>query len=329
MITLTSMARRAGLAAFFWCGAAAAENVAVVRLEADAADQSLAAAVAEAVAAALKGAPGMTVVERGQVAKVLQEQALGQTGAVTEASAPELGRLLGAEKLVVGRVSRVGAAWQADVRLVNSASAAVERTGTAQFTLPAQIPLCARQLVAGLTGVGSAAADPVVVRQLAQEMAQTIASELAPIRARLRTADGHMAGFAAPAGRRVFPDRTFANHGNPEFNTEGEAQSFCLTKSVSAGAITVACTADATEGDELRSTPLSVTVHGPVAELNEALQASLMGREGFAAAGTRNTTAITLDISLGTGATGQRRISATVVNAKGASIMALNPLETL
>ena len=53
------------------------------------------------------------LVEREQLAKVMAEQALGQTGAVDEASAPKVGKLLGAEFVLIGSVTQFGVRTQA------------------------------------------------------------------------------------------------------------------------------------------------------------------------------------------------------------------------
>jgi curli biogenesis system outer membrane secretion channel CsgG len=53
------------------------------------------------------------LVEREQLAKIMSEQALGQTGAVDEASAPKVGKLLGAEFVLIGSVTQFGVRTQA------------------------------------------------------------------------------------------------------------------------------------------------------------------------------------------------------------------------
>ncbi|MDZ7330481.1 MAG: CsgG/HfaB family protein [candidate division KSB1 bacterium] len=45
-----------------------------------------------------------TLVERSQIEQILREQALGQSGAVAEQTAPEVGKLLGVEALVLGKI---------------------------------------------------------------------------------------------------------------------------------------------------------------------------------------------------------------------------------
>jgi len=44
------------------------------------------------------------LVERSQIEQILREQALGQSGAISEQTAPEVGKLLGVEALVLGKI---------------------------------------------------------------------------------------------------------------------------------------------------------------------------------------------------------------------------------
>jgi len=49
-----------------------------------------------------------TVIERGQINKIMQEQNLGQTGRVTPQSAAQIGKLLGVELAIMGAVTEFG-----------------------------------------------------------------------------------------------------------------------------------------------------------------------------------------------------------------------------
>lgn len=61
--------------------------------------------LAAQVLSRLQRAGGIKLIERGQLKKVLEELALNQSGAVDESSAPEMGRLLGAQYIILGRIS--------------------------------------------------------------------------------------------------------------------------------------------------------------------------------------------------------------------------------
>lgn len=64
----------------------------------------LGSAVADMLVTQLIRSERFIVVERSRIEQILQEQAIGQSGAVTEESAPVVGRLLGAESLIIGKV---------------------------------------------------------------------------------------------------------------------------------------------------------------------------------------------------------------------------------
>lgn len=64
--------------------------------------------VADMLATALVKSGKFIVVERRELEKVLSEQRLGESGLVTEQTAPKLGKLLGAELFVIGSVTECG-----------------------------------------------------------------------------------------------------------------------------------------------------------------------------------------------------------------------------
>ena len=66
-----------------------------------------------------------TVVERGELGKLLQEQRLHASGAVDSDTAARLGRLLGARGVLLGNVQRVDGKYQINARLVDAETSAV------------------------------------------------------------------------------------------------------------------------------------------------------------------------------------------------------------
>jgi TolB-like protein len=80
---------------------------------------------------------GFKVVEREQLQKILAEVALGQSGAIDESTAPQVGKLLGAKVLMLGSFMRdLGDAIRIDTRLVEVETGKVlkaeEASGSAQ-----------------------------------------------------------------------------------------------------------------------------------------------------------------------------------------------------
>ena len=63
-----------------------------------------------------------SVVERSNLNSVLEEQSLQLTGAIDSASAVKVGKLVGAELLVLGSVDRLGGKYQVNARIVDTAS---------------------------------------------------------------------------------------------------------------------------------------------------------------------------------------------------------------
>ncbi|MCI0494417.1 tetratricopeptide repeat protein [candidate division KSB1 bacterium] len=59
-----------------------------------------------------------SVMERVQLEKILQEQSLGQTGTIDAETAVEVGKLSGLEAIVVGSISQLKTAIEADARLI-------------------------------------------------------------------------------------------------------------------------------------------------------------------------------------------------------------------
>lgn len=64
--------------------------------------------MADMLTTALVKSGKFMVIERQQLEKVMQEQAMGQTGAVTAQSAAQVGKLLGVELMVMGSVNEFG-----------------------------------------------------------------------------------------------------------------------------------------------------------------------------------------------------------------------------
>ncbi len=84
--------------------------------------------LAAQVLARLSRANGLTLIERGQLKKVLAELALNQSGAVDESHAPQMGRLLGADYIILGRVASGetdAGAYTASLRVVRAETGVV------------------------------------------------------------------------------------------------------------------------------------------------------------------------------------------------------------
>lgn len=91
--------------------------------------QRIGFAVSELMAHRFVASGNFTVVERGEIAKLLAEQRLQASGAVDSATAVKLGKLVGAGTLLLGNVLKVDGKYQVSARLVNAETAEVVASG--------------------------------------------------------------------------------------------------------------------------------------------------------------------------------------------------------
>lgn len=75
--------------------------------------------LAEMLITALHQTEKFDVIERSQLNKILEEQALSQTGALEEETAVAVGQIMGLNAVVVGNISRLNRKLEADSRLVD------------------------------------------------------------------------------------------------------------------------------------------------------------------------------------------------------------------
>jgi tetratricopeptide (TPR) repeat protein len=78
--------------------------------------------VSEMLITALIESNRFNVIERAQLDKILQEQALGMSGALDDETAVDVGELLGLDAVVVGSISQLGRSWEVDARIIDARS---------------------------------------------------------------------------------------------------------------------------------------------------------------------------------------------------------------
>jgi len=96
--------------------------VAVLDFESIGAEEHLGRAVAEIVRTALVGNRSYRVVERAQIDRALAEQKFQKSGLIDDKRAVEIGRILGADLIIVGSVVRIGNAYTINSRLIDVAT---------------------------------------------------------------------------------------------------------------------------------------------------------------------------------------------------------------
>ena len=82
---------------------------------------------ADLLQTALAAVPGMRLVEREKLAAVLREQALGLSGLAEGETAVQVGRLLGADRLLSGSFLEMGESLRIEMRLTDTATGSVLR----------------------------------------------------------------------------------------------------------------------------------------------------------------------------------------------------------
>jgi TolB-like protein/Flp pilus assembly protein TadD len=92
--------------------------------------------VAEALVTDLGRIGSLTLVERTQVQRAFTEQKLRELGFTDPGSAATVGKLIGADALIVGQVTRAGDTLRLEGRLVEVATQSVLRTASAEGPLP-------------------------------------------------------------------------------------------------------------------------------------------------------------------------------------------------
>jgi TolB-like protein len=98
--------------------------------------QKLGVVVGDIVVTNLARDHRLSLVERAALAKILDEQALGQTGALADGQAAQVGKVAGARALVVGQVTDGGDSFRVSVRAVDVETGSVIDGSTREVKLP-------------------------------------------------------------------------------------------------------------------------------------------------------------------------------------------------
>ena len=107
------------------------DTIAVMPFQNDTNDASLnwlSMGIPESITVDFSAEAGFVIIERLQLWRIMEEQALQVAGAVSDASAMEVGQLLGANLLVVGAFQKQGNTMRLTARFVDAASGSVVQT---------------------------------------------------------------------------------------------------------------------------------------------------------------------------------------------------------
>jgi TolB-like protein len=115
------------------------QRFAVVPFEAvgaEAQDKQLGLVVSDVVVTNLARDHRLPLVERAALAKILDEQALGQTGALADGQAAAVGKVAGARALIVGQVADAGAGFRVSVRAIDIETGGIVDGTAREATIP-------------------------------------------------------------------------------------------------------------------------------------------------------------------------------------------------
>ncbi len=118
----------------------------------DSSENQLGEALAEMLATSLINRGAYRIIERSQLHRVMQEQALGQTGALETETVVAVGSLLGAQAVVVGSLNRPANIYEADARILSVGTGEAFAASYAKTNSSAQLRHLAETLAHDLSG---------------------------------------------------------------------------------------------------------------------------------------------------------------------------------
>ena len=113
-----------------------APSVAVLDFEANGIPGYEAETLTERLRSEIANTKAFRITDRKLLDKIINEQALQQSGCTTDECAAEVGQLLGAQYMISGSIGKLGDTFTVDIKLVSVTTGAAERTKTASFTGP-------------------------------------------------------------------------------------------------------------------------------------------------------------------------------------------------
>lgn len=126
----------------------------------------LSGAIPDMLTTNFAGSSEISVVERSQIQKLLGEMALGQSGIIDPATAAQVGKMAGANMVVIGSYVDLGKKLRIDAKVVNVESGSIvpgatkSATATTLEDIDVAVDGLARDLLGKLTGDVSIQGDP-------------------------------------------------------------------------------------------------------------------------------------------------------------------------
>lgn len=132
-------------------------NIAVLRLDPIHITEEEAQILTKKLSSELVKIGKYTVLDRGEMEAILQEQGFQQTGCTSSECAVEVGQLLGVQKIIAGSVGKLGSIYYTEIRMIDVETSRIDQTvdhnqeGSIEKVLLNSLPYVASQLSDGAT----------------------------------------------------------------------------------------------------------------------------------------------------------------------------------
>ena len=275
-IFLTCAALVAPVAAAFAQAGAPTVAIAEVTARSEAA-ADLASDVNDALTDQLVADGRFRVVERQQMAKVMKEQALAQSGVISDEVQIKVAQLVGARFIVIGGVAAKGTGYAVSLRALDSSSAQVAFSETVRVGSDEQVEAGAKQLarrmgdkLAGSPGQAEASAEPVgdfdagQVRDAAQDVARSLGLRFPRLTGRIVNALPNGTASCAFDAGEPFKGEFFEISGRDEVTEQDARKGWFLLSSYSkngcSGRVKREASGVVEDGDTITSLPVKIAV---------------------------------------------------------------------
>jgi hypothetical protein len=218
------------------------------------------------------------VVERQQIAKVMKEQALAQSGAMSDEVQIKVAQLVGARFIVLGAVATKGNGYALSLRALDSSTAQVAFSETLRVGSDEQIEAGAKELARRLENrlVGSPAAgaqgaaealgdfDPAEVKDAAQGVARSLGLRFPKVTGRIVNALPNGTASCSFDAGEPFKGEFFEISGHDDVTEQEARKGWFLLSSYSrngcSGRVKRAPSGVIEDGDTITSLPVKIGV---------------------------------------------------------------------
>lgn len=268
------------LAALLCAGAASAapqgdQTLAIAGIDArggTSADQ--AARFSDLLTTTFVGDGKLRIVERGQLAKVMKEQALASSGAMSDEVQVKLAQLVGARYIMVGAIQREGRSLALSLRAIDSSTGHVVHADTQKFPqdqLEAGARAMARRLQDKLLGTKTASGevvgdfDPSYIKEASRQLARLLAARFPKVEGKVvNSLPNDTASCQFSDTRGLFRGERFELSGYDMVTEQNVVKGFFLLTEISdrscSGRVKKTVPGDVSDGDSIRSLPLKVSL---------------------------------------------------------------------